>query len=82
MKFIAAVCLMFALLGVTLGLKDPICGQPAAKDGNGLIKCAAFMPSFSYYPESNSCEKFIYGGCGGNENRFGTKESCEEKCLE
>eukprot|EP00099_Drosophila_melanogaster_P011280 NP_001285594.1 immune induced molecule 33, isoform B [Drosophila melanogaster] len=82
MKFIAAVCLMFALVAVALGLKDPICGLPAGIDGNGLIKCAAFIPSFSYHPETNSCEKFIYGGCGGNENRFGTQELCEQKCKE
>jgi len=102
MKFIAAVCLMFALVAVALGLKDrklgaaqeietilihilillAICGLPAGIDGNGLIKCAAFIPSFSYHPETNSCEKFIYGGCGGNENRFGTQELCEQKCKE
>ncbi|XP_043662717.1 male accessory gland serine protease inhibitor [Drosophila teissieri] len=82
MKFIAAVCLMFALLGVALGLKDPICGLPPNADGNGLFKCAAFMPSFSYHPESNSCVNFVYGGCGGNENRFGNQELCEQKCKE
>ncbi|EDV57658.1 hemolymph trypsin inhibitor B [Drosophila erecta] len=82
MKFIAAVCLMFALLNVTLGLKDLICGLLPAMNGDGFNRCLASMLRFSYYPESNSCEKFIYGGCGGNENRFGTKESCEQKCLE
>ncbi|XP_039494467.1 male accessory gland serine protease inhibitor [Drosophila santomea] len=82
MKFIAAVCWMFALLGLALGLKDPICGLPPKGDGNGLIKCAAFIPSFSYHPESNSCVDFVYGGCGGNDNRFGTQELCEQKCKE
>lgn len=94
---------MFALLGLTLGLKDgklyclakeamqilinvlcPLadCGLPPAADGNGLIKCAGYVPSFSYYPEENSCKDFIYGGCGGNNNRFGSKEACEAKCKE
>ncbi|KAH8283624.1 hypothetical protein KR018_009837 [Drosophila ironensis] len=82
MKFIAAICLMFALLGLTLGLKDPVCGLPAAADGNGLIKCAAYVPSFTYHPASNSCEKFTFGGCGGNDNRFYTQEACEQKCKE
>ncbi|EDV31219.1 uncharacterized protein Dana_GF14654 [Drosophila ananassae] len=82
MKFIAVVCLMFALLGLTLGLKDPDCGLPPAADGNGLIKCAGYVPSFAYYPEENACKDFIYGGCGGNNNRFGAKEACEAKCKE
>lgn len=58
------------------------CGLPAGADGNGLIKCAAFMPSFSYHPEKNACVDFIYGGCGGNANRFGSQEECEAKCKE
>ncbi|XP_064548814.1 male accessory gland serine protease inhibitor-like [Drosophila montana] len=82
MKFAAVICLLFALFGVSLGLKDSVCGLPAAADGNGLIKCAAFIPSWSYYPEENACKKFIYGGCGGNENRFGTEELCAAKCVE
>ncbi|KAH8241116.1 male accessory gland serine protease inhibitor-like [Drosophila bipectinata] len=82
MKFIAVVCLMFALLGLSLALKHPDCGLPPASDGNGLIKCAGYVPSFSYYPEENSCKDFIYGGCGGNNNRFFAKEACESKCKE
>ncbi|KAH8283625.1 hypothetical protein KR018_009839 [Drosophila ironensis] len=82
MKVIAAICLMFALLGLALGLKDPVCGLPAAAEGNGHIVCTAYMPRYSYHPESNSCERFIYGGCGGNDNRFFTQEECEQKCKE
>ncbi|KAI8042639.1 male accessory gland serine protease inhibitor-like [Drosophila gunungcola] len=82
MKFIAVVCLMFALMGITLALKDPVCGLPPAADGNGIIKCAAHMPSFSYHVDTNSCQDFLYGGCGGNDNRFGNKEECEQKCKE
>ncbi|XP_017047555.1 male accessory gland serine protease inhibitor-like [Drosophila ficusphila] len=82
MKFIAAVCVLFALLGIAFGLKDPVCGLPPKSDGNGLIKCAAFMPSFSFDAASNSCQSFVYGGCGGNDNRFPSQESCEQKCKE
>jgi hypothetical protein len=26
------------------------------------------------------CGKFIYGGCGGNENNFATLEDCHKRC--
>uniref|UniRef100_H0W5D3 Collagen alpha-1(VII) chain n=1 Tax=Cavia porcellus TaxID=10141 RepID=H0W5D3_CAVPO len=27
-----------------------------------------------------ACHPFVYGGCGGNANRFGTREACERHC--
>jgi len=29
---------------------------------------------------SNECERFIYGGCEGNENNFHVKLACEAIC--
>ena len=42
--------------------------------------CEAYMPSFFYNATSGMCESFVYGGCGGNYNRFGTYEDCLLKC--
>ncbi|XP_008122564.2 eppin [Anolis carolinensis] len=42
--------------------------------------CKAAMPRFYYNWGSKRCEKFIYGGCYGNLNRFETKEECERAC--
>ena len=42
--------------------------------------CEAYNPSFGYNPKSARCEEFIYGGCSGNENRFGTMEACMQRC--
>ncbi|KAM5291881.1 collagen alpha-1(VII) chain [Ctenodactylus gundi] len=28
-----------------------------------------------------ACHPFVYGGCGGNINRFETREACELRCL-
>lgn len=28
------------------------------------------------------CREFLYGGCGGNGNRFDSQEACERRCLE
>uniref|UniRef100_H9G9K1 BPTI/Kunitz inhibitor domain-containing protein n=1 Tax=Anolis carolinensis TaxID=28377 RepID=H9G9K1_ANOCA len=43
--------------------------------------CYAYMPRFFYNSTSGKCEKFIYGGCGGNENNFMTREECYYACI-
>ena len=42
--------------------------------------CEAYIPSYFYNETSKKCEKFIYGGCGGNANRFSTQDHCQETC--
>ncbi|XP_042318262.1 papilin-like [Sceloporus undulatus] len=42
--------------------------------------CDAHIPRFFYNSASGECEKFIYGGCGGNENNFLNKEECLQVC--
>ncbi|KAI0222576.1 Kunitz-type serine protease inhibitor 6 [Lamellibrachia satsuma] len=51
------------------------CYLPAVK---GL--CKAYMPSWFYNKRTGSCEKFIYGGCGGNRNRFSSQLACMVTC--
>lgn len=34
----------------------------------------------SWYHDSGECKKFIFGGCGGNANRFESIEECEKFC--
>jgi tissue factor pathway inhibitor len=36
--------------------------------------CRGSIPSYFFNFKSGQCEKFIYGGCGGNENRFSLLE--------
>nr|XP_042905073.1 papilin [Parasteatoda tepidariorum] len=43
--------------------------------------CSEKIPSFYYDVGSKSCEPFTYGGCLGNNNRFITKEACDQKCI-
>ncbi|RXG72698.1 Papilin, partial [Armadillidium vulgare] len=42
--------------------------------------CEAYVPSYGYDKTRGECVFFVYGGCGGNANRFGTKDKCEETC--
>ncbi|GAV03191.1 hypothetical protein RvY_13653 [Ramazzottius varieornatus] len=51
------------------------CNEPAAPG-----PCLAMIPSYFFDPEMQQCRQFIYGGCGGNSNRFSAKEECENKC--
>lgn len=43
--------------------------------------CMAYYTKWFFNATSKNCSIFIYGGCGGNENNFESKEDCEAKCL-
>ena len=60
----------------TCGKKEnSICTLPSE---TGL--CRAYFPSYYFNSKTGQCEQFIYGGCGGNGNRFPTKQKCEQTC--
>jgi hypothetical protein len=42
--------------------------------------CTAYEPSFWHNPKTGLCEPFVYGGCGGNANRFATRDDCLAAC--
>ncbi|KAJ8308647.1 hypothetical protein KUTeg_013521 [Tegillarca granosa] len=52
-----------------------LCMLPASQ-GN----CMAYYESYFFNRTSGKCEPFIYGGCGGNDNRFHTFQECFTKC--
>ena len=42
--------------------------------------CDAYFPAYFHNPVTGVCEPFVYGGCGGNDNRFETREACQAAC--
>ncbi|KAK6029072.1 Kunitz/Bovine pancreatic trypsin inhibitor domain protein, partial [Ostertagia ostertagi] len=42
--------------------------------------CQDYSDQFYYDAYKGTCETFIYGGCGGNLNRFRTEEECMQRC--
>ncbi|XP_075701663.1 WAP, Kazal, immunoglobulin, Kunitz and NTR domain-containing protein 2 [Rhinoderma darwinii] len=52
-----------------------ICSYPALQG-----PCKAYEPRWAFNKLLNQCQSFVYGGCGGNENNFESKEMCEESC--
>ncbi|XP_035869076.1 kunitz-type protease inhibitor 2 isoform X2 [Phyllostomus discolor] len=44
-------------------------------------RCRASFRRWWYNATDGSCQQFVYGGCGGNDNNYLTKEKCLEKCA-
>ncbi|KAL5970434.1 Protein AMBP [Taenia solium] len=55
--------------------EEDICNQPLF---TGL--CRGYIKVWGYDSTKGRCVQFVYGGCGGNKNRFTTKEKCKRVC--
>ncbi|XP_077175549.1 tissue factor pathway inhibitor [Paroedura picta] len=42
--------------------------------------CRGLISRYFYNPESQQCEKFMYGGCLGNQNNFESLNECQDIC--
>ncbi|XP_071352902.1 kunitz-type protease inhibitor 2 [Trachinotus anak] len=42
--------------------------------------CRAAFPKFYYDHNTDTCQSFLFGGCRGNQNRYGTVEECMRRC--
>ncbi|KAM9187606.1 collagen alpha-4(VI) chain-like [Dugong dugon] len=45
-------------------------------------ECQDYILKWYYNKEEQACQQFWYGSCGGNANRFDTKEECEAQCVQ
>ncbi|XP_075556605.1 thrombin inhibitor hemalin-like [Dermacentor variabilis] len=69
--------IFLALIGTAIAARnfDKECRQAPDR---GFCRAQQLMWWFNV--ESGRCEQFYYGGCGGNENKYETKEQCQENC--
>lgn len=67
----------FATLAECQGacIETPRCEQPVEPG-----PCRAQLPRWHHDPDTGECERFLYGGCGGNDNNFATQAACEAAC--
>ncbi|KAA0193436.1 Collagen alpha-3(VI) chain, partial [Fasciolopsis buskii] len=42
--------------------------------------CNEFITRWGWSVTEDKCISYNYGGCGGTENRFVTREECEAAC--
>ncbi|XP_055949336.1 papilin-like [Argiope bruennichi] len=64
---------------------EQVCVNPEGPEACSLPKvvgpCKGSHPSWYYEPETDSCKSFNYSGCLGNNNRYKSKEICENICV-
>jgi len=54
--------------------EKPVCEQPIFTG-----PCRAMYPKFAF--DGKNCVPFMYGGCMGNQNNFGSEAQCRQKCM-
>ena len=59
-----------------------ICYLPLAEGDPECIAVGKENRNYFYFnQESGSCENMSYTGCGGNGNKFESKNECKEVCI-
>uniref|UniRef100_A0A3Q2CUA5 BPTI/Kunitz inhibitor domain-containing protein n=1 Tax=Cyprinodon variegatus TaxID=28743 RepID=A0A3Q2CUA5_CYPVA len=47
----------------------------------GNTPCLDYALVWYFHIQSGECRPFVYGGCGGNQNRFPSRKECETLCV-
>ncbi|CAJ0561770.1 unnamed protein product, partial [Mesorhabditis spiculigera] len=63
-------------------VSPPMIQACALPEDKGSVCGSGYKLSWYYDTAEGRCSQFWYGGCDGNQNRFGTEEMCKEVCVE
>ena len=71
----------------------PVAGSTSTAGAGGAVQwneacdappvsgnCDAYIESWYHEPGTGLCMPFVYGGCGGNANRYGSLADCQKSC--
>ncbi|XP_055375865.1 kunitz-type serine protease inhibitor 6-like [Condylostylus longicornis] len=76
MKFLLSLFFISSIYLLEINAKTEKCNEAHAyNDG----PCRANVPLWTFNLRTNECEKFKYHGCGGNRNKFASREECEKE---
>lgn len=67
-------CWLLYIFGLLLIAVDA-CSIPVVRGGGN-----ANLPRWSYDATARQCSQFYYGGLGGNQNNFLSRQACETAC--
>ncbi|XP_075766807.1 uncharacterized protein LOC102446965 [Pelodiscus sinensis] len=56
--------------------------DPCILDKDRGVKCTNYSLLWYYRVDTGSCERFWYGGCRGNANRFNSEQDCIRVCID
>ncbi|XP_040069003.1 PI-actitoxin-Aeq3a-like [Ixodes scapularis] len=73
--FLLCTLLFLKMTVVTEAQKNGLCFQPPISG-----HCYAYFVKYYYDPLQGRCREFVYGGCGGNLNRFDSVNECRRTC--
>ncbi|KAL8165184.1 UNVERIFIED_CONTAM: hypothetical protein K2H54_033108 [Gekko kuhli] len=76
------------LAGCFLLLLGQVCAWTYSEDNREICllredkgPCGAKINVWYYDRYSQTCQKFVFGGCGGNDNNFPSQAECELTCY-